>query len=173
MDVENWFDEVYREHMADMLRVARRVLHNDQAAEDAVQNVFVTLLIKQESLRTHPNVPGWLYVTLRNVIGNELQKEKHRSHEELELNSIQDAQENVDRLEYMLPSALSRSDKDLLIMFYEKQLSYKEIASQLECSVLAARTRLFRAKERCKKYLGCNKDWYMINKRMGGGGGNV
>lgn len=56
MDVEKWFDDLYRKFMPDMLRVARRVLHNDQAAEDAVQNVFVTLLIKQESLRTHPNV---------------------------------------------------------------------------------------------------------------------
>lgn len=173
MDVENWFDEVYREHMADMLRVARRILHNDQAAEDAVQNVFVTLLIKQESLRSHPNLPGWLYVTLRNVIGNELQKEKRRSHEVLELNLVPDNNDNLDRLEYMLPAALSQSDKDILIMFYEKQLSYNEIASQLGCSVLAARTRLFRAKERCSKKLGCNKELRVINKRLGGGGNNV
>jgi len=45
-----------------------------------------------------------------------------------------------------------------MILFYEKQLSYEQIAAQLDISVLNCRTRLFRAKVHYKEILSSEKN---------------
>lgn len=56
-------------------------------------------------------------------------------------------------LENLLPKGLTDKEREILVLLYEKQLSYEEIAQRLGISVLNCRTRAFRAKEHYKELI--------------------
>lgn len=60
-----WFDQLYREHSARLFKQAYYVLHNSHLAEDLVEETFLILLYKQQDLVKHPNLAGWLSLTLK------------------------------------------------------------------------------------------------------------
>lgn len=76
--VEGWFESVYAEQYPKMIRLAYYILQDKELAEDTVQSAFITLLIKEESLRSHSDISKWLKTTLRNLANNELSKAKYR-----------------------------------------------------------------------------------------------
>lgn len=131
--------------------------------------------VKQEEVREkYDNPTGWLYVTLRNQIGNELQRAKYRNHSPLEVAENQPDKDGfVEKLEYTLPTELSDSDREILQMVFEQQMSYEEIAKKLGCSVLACRTRVYRAKKRVKALMDSNAEKALSNKQSEGGERNV
>jgi RNA polymerase sigma-70 factor (ECF subfamily) len=55
--------------------------------------------------------------------------------------------------EEILPQGLTAEERQLLIWYFKEQLAYEEIAGRLHISVLACRTRVFRAKEHCSALL--------------------
>lgn len=151
---QEWFDGMYRAHAPQMMRIAYRILQDETAAEDVVQNTFIVLLSKQAQVRQeYRNPAGWLYVTLRNQIGNELQRIKR--HNPLPLDHLRECPSAAweSSLEQMLPKQLRDGDRQFLILYYEKQWSYEEIAWALGCSVLTCRTKLCRARARCRQLL--------------------
>lgn len=149
-----WFDRMYRQHQQKLLTVAFRLLNDWSLAEDMTQNVFLKLYMKRGSLRTHPNIQGWLFLTLRNQIMNETQKSFYKREVEL-LPGNAPAVE----LEYSpdfndsLPNGLSQDERRLLRLFFEERLTHEEIAARLGCSVEACRMRLYRAKAHCKRLI--------------------
>jgi RNA polymerase sigma-70 factor (ECF subfamily) len=150
----DWFDQLYLENSPRMIRQAFYLLKNQQIAEELVNEAFLILLYKRRDLEQHPNLPGWLSQTLKNLIADELKSARHRL--ELPLNTDMDipAAEPYDPpLNELLPNGLSQKEREILILFYEKQLSYEQIAAQLNISVLNCRTRLFRAKAHYKEII--------------------
>ena len=151
---DEWFDALYRDNFPRMMKQAAYLLRNQEIAEELANEAFLILLYKRSSLETHPNIRGWLSQTLKNLILDELKSARCRL--ELPLNEDivvpkEDAYEYA--LSESLPKGLTTKERDILILFYEKQLSYEQIASHLHISVLNCRTRLFRAKSRCKELL--------------------
>ena len=53
----------------------------------------------------------------------------------------------------LLPSELSKKEKQILYLHIEAGLSHEEIAAQLGCKPEASRMRLYRARQRCKELL--------------------
>ena len=72
--VHQWFDSIYLQYQKKLLVLAIRMVGDSQLAEDMVQSVFLTLLTNHERLKNHPNIWGWLVITLRNQIMTEMQK---------------------------------------------------------------------------------------------------
>lgn len=56
-------------------------------------------------------------------------------------------------LDELLPKGLLPKEREILILLFEEQLSYEEIAQRLGISVLNCRTRAFRAKAHYKELL--------------------
>lgn len=50
-----------------------------QVVDDAIQEVFCVLIRKADELISHPNIEGWLVVTLRFTLLDQLRKEKKHS----------------------------------------------------------------------------------------------
>lgn len=151
----NWFDKIYVENAPKMIRVAYHLLGDEKTAEDIVQNTFIVLLVKPE-VRTYDNIQAWLYVTLKNQIGNEMQRRRHRKF--LPLDEWRERESECDSPDHFaladcLPKGLTDKEKEILIYIYQDELTYEEIAKKMEKSVLACRTRLYRAKAHCKELL--------------------
>ena len=62
-------------------------------------------------------------------------------------------EEERSELAEALPDGLSKSEREVLLLFYEEECSHQEIARRLGISEMNSRTRLFRAKNHCKKLL--------------------
>lgn len=150
-----WIDNLYRKHAFKMMNIAYRILKDRSAAEDVVQNVFIILIAKHVQIRNeHQNPEGWLYVTLRNQIGNELQRLNRRNDISLDQLQNQASKDSVDgSLEHVLPSGLKEGERQLLLMHYDVGLSYEEIAEKIGCSVLTCRTKMCRARAHFKQLL--------------------
>lgn len=137
-----WFTGVYREHAARLFKQAFYVLRDRQLAEDLVEETFLILLYKQSALVEHPNIGGWLSQTLKHLIMDEVKSARHRLEMPLS-RDVSAATEDTyqEPLEELLPKGLSPKEREILVLLYEKQLSYEEIAQRLGISVLNSGTR--------------------------------
>lgn len=70
---------LYQGYRGNVLKWARQLLHNDQAAEDATQEVFLRLLDANERMLRHPEPVAWLYRVTTNFCLNRLRDEKRRT----------------------------------------------------------------------------------------------
>lgn len=149
--VHQWFDSIYIQYQKKLLVLAIRMVGDSQLAEDIVQSVFLTLLTNYDRLMTHPNIWGWLVITLKNQIMNEMQKAFHSREMELK-SSCEPATEDPFEPDFLeaMPPGLSDAERELLYLHFEVGLRYEEIASKLGCSPEACRMRLLRAKKHCQ-----------------------
>lgn len=159
MPEENeWFDRLYLENSSRMVKQAAYLLKNQQIAEELVNETFLILLYKRSQVEHHPNLAAWLNLTLKHLIIDELKSARHR----LELPMNHDAEASAEDnyripLSDLLPAELTPKEREILILFYENQLSHEQIAKHLKISVFNCRTRLFRAKKHYKELVNSEK----------------
>ena len=152
--VNEWFDKIYRENVKRLRKAAKNKLGDVDWAEDAVQEVFVLLLKKQDKLRGHVFLRGWLYLTLGNVIRNE--RKRRSNQQDIPLQDIRELgiEDTYDiPLSEVLPKELTPREREIIILRFEKQFSHAQIAQQLGCSPSASRATLSRAIARCRELL--------------------
>ena len=70
------FKEVYERYWLLLFHHARRMLKDNDQAEDVVQDIFFILLNKPESLKLESSLSSYLYQTVRNKILNLIRHEK-------------------------------------------------------------------------------------------------
>jgi RNA polymerase sigma-70 factor (ECF subfamily) len=70
---------LYNGYRGKVLKRARQLLWNEQAAEDATQEVFLRLLASDERALIHPEPLAWLYRVTTNLCLNRLRDEKRRA----------------------------------------------------------------------------------------------
>lgn len=152
------YDELYKSNWNALFHMARHILHSESLSEELTQNTLMVCFFKFEEVKMHPNPERWLKKVMRNLIGNEIKKLRVRN-EHLDSSFINcwPSTEPDAKLEEVLPSGLSDKDKQLLIWAYDDLLSCGEIASRLNISESACRTRLCRARERCGEIMQKNK----------------
>lgn len=152
---EKWVNELYMEFSPKLFRIAKRRLGDEDGAQNAVQDAFADLIKKIEIVRDHPNPEGWLVNALKIFIARELDDQKKRSEHEITLpESYEHADSEpgyVPHLRDILPLELTPREKDLLVWYFEKGLSYQEIARQLGIPILTCRTQMYRAKKHYQK----------------------
>lgn len=73
------FEVVVSEYEAALLRYAGRILHNDNAAQDVVQNAFIRLFRRwEDDMTPSPKLSSWLYRVTHNCAVDYLRKESRR-----------------------------------------------------------------------------------------------
>jgi RNA polymerase sigma-70 factor (ECF subfamily) len=77
-------------------------------------------------------------------------KHKHRNVELTDTVPAHEPQDNEDSdpRVHSAMSSIAPADRALLVLFYWEELSLQEIADSIGCNVNAAKTRLYRARER-------------------------
>lgn len=152
-DDQQWFDALYTKNFKKLFIMAKRVMHSEAIAEELVQDVFLVCICKLGEVRQHEDPDKWLAKTMKNLLGNELRRASRTR--ECSLDDMQNIvpADIASPFEELLPQGLTAEERQLLIWYFKEQLAYEEIAGRLHISVLACRTRVFRAKEHCRALL--------------------
>lgn len=149
-----WFEALYLKNYDRLRACAYRSLENWMLADELVQETFLVLLSRQQDLKKkrHPNIEGWLVITLQNLIKNELARAKHRKECPLFDENVVAAMEQYESLEDSLPRSLTPDERQVMLLSYEERFDTKEIARRLRISESTVRVRLFRARQKYKKF---------------------
>ena len=152
---EAWVKELYEANALKLYKVAFRRLGDKDEAENVVQEAFLLLLARFDTVRVHPNPSGWLMKVVQNLIRHSMDRnQKQSSHEisiEEQITQISAPPKQFFSLRDILPPGLTQREQDLLVWFYEEGLSYEEISARLKIPILTCRTQMFRAKQHYKK----------------------
>jgi RNA polymerase sigma-70 factor, ECF subfamily len=156
------------EHIGGLYGYAMILTHNHTEAEDLVQDTYVRAIRAVERLREDSNVKVWLFTILRNVWFNRLRSRRTRpqlleidqdtnslnliaetSKDPYELYATKTEQEHVREAIQKLPS----ESREIILLREYEELSYREIASVLDCPVGTVMSRLGRARSRLRTAL--------------------
>ncbi len=147
------FRQVVARYHAGASALARCLLRNDAAADDAVQEAFVRVVRNRR--RYDPALPfkPWFFRILRNVCRDAQRKwRRHRdkieSYGEVRATRVVSARADSwrDLLEVVSPE-----DRQVLVLRFVEGMSFAEIAAALDCSQEAAKKRGQRALARLRE----------------------
>lgn len=146
------FGNLYAKYHDKVYAIARGILLHSEEAADTVQEIFTLVYRHLKRFDRRARFSTWLF---RVAVNRSIQEaRKHRNRWRLsELNEAiaKEAEppevETDPRVSEVL-DRLSPTDRALLTLFYWEELSLNDIASTMECSANAAKTRLYRARER-------------------------
>lgn len=146
------FETLYSRYYDKVHAIARGILMDGDEASDAVQEIFTLVYRHLGRFDRRSKFSTWLFRIAVNRSIQEARKARHRyRHVPLtEANETAVPEETVasDPNINAALAKMSPNDRALLALFYWDELSLQEIADSLGCNVNAAKTRLYRARER-------------------------
>jgi RNA polymerase sigma-70 factor, ECF subfamily len=149
---ETAFESLYSKYYDKVFSIACGVLIDPDEAADAVQEIFTLVYRHLGRFDRRSRFSTWLF---RVAVNRSIQEaRKHRNKwrlVELDEAIAGAAPEEIDNSDPRVQTVLSRlnpADRALIVLFYWEELSLHEIAESLNCNVNAAKTRLYRARER-------------------------
>jgi RNA polymerase sigma-70 factor (ECF subfamily) len=146
------FQALYTKYHDRVFALARGVLIDSDEAADAVQEVFTLVYRNLSKFDRRSKFSTWLF----RVAVNRSIQEARRSRFKYRFVPLQEAaanpvEEEADQADPRIDAALAKlapADRALLVLFYWDELSLQEIGDSIGCSPNAAKTRLYRARER-------------------------
>jgi RNA polymerase sigma-70 factor (ECF subfamily) len=156
--------EIYDRYSGRIYNFAFRFLKNAEAAEDAVQEVFVKMMRHANQFNGDAKLSTWLFSITANWCRDYLRKADNKNKEsadvlvslptpsELAPDRNLERRENEQLVRRALDSLTTEQREAILLSRYQG-LSYAEIAQIAGCSEGAVKTRVFRAMETLKKTL--------------------
>ncbi len=134
-----------------------------EAAQDLTQDIFVKLFVKLKSFRGESKFSTWLYTFTYNHCVNFVQREMKTENniqtavEDLEEEPVEEISDReifelkAEKLKKAL-QMLNPTDRMMLLLKYQDDISIREIASTTELSESAVKMRLSRAKMNLVKF---------------------
>ena len=163
------FDELVKVYQRRAMQVAVRVLGDAEEAAEAVQTAFVNAYLNIGKLREAKRFGVWLLRIVANAAISQARKAKRRP-ESIEIadryedkTSLSPAEtESAKELKEAIRRAmlkLSKKEAKAISLFGLEDLSHREVAEIMGCSVEAVRWYVFRARQKLKvllkEYLQC------------------
>ena len=162
-----WLSAIYQRYANDVYNVIRfhlRAYGLADAADDLLQDVFLTAIDKCSSLVSHPDIRRWLFATANNKIMNyTCRKANERRRTVVEpcgmeqipdlfaesvLNKIVEEEINIEDMIRRVKDGLSESDRQLYAQAYEGKASPAELSEAYGISEVAVRMRISRLRKR-------------------------
>lgn len=154
------FRQLVADYYQPLYRFAYSLAKNEDEACDLTQQTFVVYAEKGDSLRDAGKVKSWLFTTLYREFLRIRRRGANMSVQEPEIIEAEapavdpglvnklDGRSAVEALE-----KIEETYREPLILFYLKDLSYKEIADVLDIPIGTVMSRLSRGKIQLKKAL--------------------
>ena len=152
------FHELYQKYAQDVYRFAYWLCGNTQDAEDITSETFVRALTSSGEIKSE-TVKGYLLTIARNLAYKRSNREKRYIPMENDLAEGRDQPsvlvENSASLQTAMQfiQSLQETDRAALILRYQDDLSYEEIAGILNISLAAAKVKVHRARLKLTEYM--------------------
>ena len=155
---ERSFVSLYQRHRLPLFRFAWRLTGSTTAAEDAVQECWVTILQHDRYRENCGSVRGYLFGIVQNLAFARLRITDRESDRPAEGETDSGPYEDVlaaERSEAVARAvaALAPLQREALILFEYEDLSLEEIAQATEVDIGAVKARLHRARETLRRRL--------------------
>ena len=157
--------EIYDRYSGRIYNFALRFLKSSEAAEDAVQEVFVKMMKHANQFHGDAKLSTWLFSITANWCRDYLRKSDNKAKEAEEVlialpapietsspDRHLEKKQDEERVQRALQS-LTAEQREAIVLSRYQGLSYAEIAQISGCSEGAVKTRVFRAMETLKKAL--------------------
>jgi RNA polymerase sigma-70 factor (ECF subfamily) len=148
------FDELFSRYRERVYVIAKGILLDHDDALDSVQEAFTLIYRSLGRFNRRSKLGTWIFRIAVNTAIQRSRRLKHRSRlthldEALEAPAadLLEASDDADRVAQTL-ACMRHEDRALLTLFYWEDLSLAEIGEAIGCSANAAKTRLYRARER-------------------------
>lgn len=151
------FQALYRRYYDKVYAISRGIVLDSDEASDAVQEVFTLVYRNIDRFDRRSKFSTWLFRIAVNRSIQQSRKVKFKSRW-APLSEAADRAQDVESSDTSDPrveecmAKLSPGDRAVLTLFYWDELSLQEVADALSCSLTAAKTRLFRARERFRQH---------------------
>lgn len=149
------FEAVFKTHFKALHRYAFTFVKDSDVAEDMVQNTFVKLWEKSETLHIHTSISAYLYRSVNHECLNYLKHEKvktahadHVKHSNSLPESNATSQLQLQELETKLSDSLAKLPEGCRTIFQMSRfesLKYREIAEKLGISVKTVENQMGKA----------------------------
>lgn len=154
------FDELVRLYQRRAMRAAVRLLADADEAAEAVQAGFVKAYLSIDKLREPIRFENWLLRIVTNAAISQRRAAGRRAKMLKAVNSYEDGETispgGADELKEVIQQAmgkLSKKEAKAISLFGLENLSQKEVAEIMDCSVEAVRWHVFNARKKLKVLL--------------------
>lgn len=162
-----YFGIIVKRYESKMKRYATRFLLNKEESEDIVQDIFIKAYQNIQSFQTSKKFSSWLYRIAHNELINTIRKRQRKSWLSLDLDALfphpvstenpsRDTEQEITKeMTNRCLSKLSAKYREVLILYYLQDLSYREIADILHVPISTVGIRIKRGKDALRNI--CNK----------------
>ena len=152
---EHTLELLFRSHFTGLCQFAAGYVKDSEAAKEIVQEAFVNLWEKRESIDISKPVKGYLSTTVRNRCLNYLRDHKKFSSELLSVENLA-REESYDQHDKMVESDLRRQIglaidelpekcREIFTLSRYRHMKYQQIAGHLQISVKTVETQMSKA----------------------------
>ncbi|MGN0642927.1 MAG: RNA polymerase sigma factor [Huintestinicola sp.] len=148
------FEKIMKRHINSVLRLAYSYLKSMAEAEDAAQEVFLSLFCSKTAFHSHIEEKAWLMKVTVNTCINRLRSPwfSRRTGSDIPEDIMEDFPEN-EKEALMEVMSLPEKYRTVIHLFYYEGYSVREIAKITGVAESTVRTRLQRGRERLRLVL--------------------
>jgi RNA polymerase sigma-70 factor (ECF subfamily) len=151
---KNSVKELYNSYSNDVFHYSLSILKDYEDAKDAVQEVFIQYLKKEDAFRGECSYKTWLLTITRNYCFKKLNNKSTRMQEAgQEFPAAYDMNIEANISLHDALEGLSPDEYEIIYLREYAGYSYQEIAEILKISLDNVKIKLFRVRQRLKKYL--------------------
>lgn len=167
MDERTWFEQVYRQHVDLLYRIGRRLQSpsiDEDALDEILQEVFLTLWDRRDALMNHPNIGGWLTQALKfRVSGRQSKLSRRALHHAYSLDEddappVADGSDSPETLAALsghydaLRDLLGEEDARLFLAHVLGGKTVRELSAEYGISESGVSMRLFRLRKKLRAH---------------------
>lgn len=169
--VSHQFEKIYITHYSRMKRFAQEYVIREEDAENIVQDIFMELWEKRESIDSHTNIFSFLFTTVKNrcidFLRRSILKDKikdtiqneHNYELQAKLYSLESFEENIfsnSEIEDVLENAINSLPercREIFILNKIEGIKQRQIAKDLNISIHTVESQMSIANKRLRELL--------------------
>lgn len=155
------FEKIYKKYFIDVYRFVLSMIHDQNEAEDIVQETFFKALASIDSFDGSKDIRAWLFTIAKNILFSRHRKNKRFIDSEFDFASVEDTgvnfvevllnKESAFRLHQYLHQ-MNEPYKEVFTLRVFGELDFKSIGKLFQKTDSWARVTFFRAKNMIRKY---------------------
>ncbi len=158
---------LYKNYAHELYAYGLKIINDENLVKDSIQEVFIHLIGKRESLQITSTIHVYLFKSLRNKIFEE-SRSKHKKQDILKLQFVVDEPVDSSTEEKMIESEEKKSNQvemknaihklterqqEVIFLKYTEDFDYEEIADLLNIDIASVRTLVYRSLKSIKNLL--------------------